>query len=50
MRSFATLEGLRRALPAFRKTCNATRLIEQHGFRSPAAIRDGQLSPAALAV
>jgi transposase InsO family protein len=49
VRTFATVEELRRALLAFRETYNATWLIERHGFRPPAAIREEQLSPAALA-
>ena len=49
VRSFATVEELRRALLAFREAYNATWLIERHGFRPPAAIRQEQLSPAALA-
>jgi len=49
VRSFATLEELRQALLAFREVYNETWLIERHGFRPPAAIRDEQLSPAALA-
>jgi putative transposase len=48
-RSFDTVEGLRRALLAFREVYNATWLVERHGFRPPAAVRDEQLSPAALA-
>ena len=49
VRTFGTAEELRRALLAFRETYNATWLIERHGFRPPAAIREEQLSPAALA-
>src|ERR671933_481490 len=49
VRSFATVEELRRALLAFRETYNATWLVERHGFRPPAAIREEQLSAAALA-
>jgi putative transposase len=49
VRSFATVEELRQALLAFREVYNETWLIERHGFRPPAAIRDEQLSPAALA-
>jgi transposase InsO family protein len=49
VRSFATVEELRRALLAFRDVYNATWLIERHGFRPPAVVRDEQLSPAALA-
>jgi transposase InsO family protein len=49
VRSFATVEELRRALLAFRETYNTTWLVERHGFRQPAAVRDEQLSAAALA-
>jgi transposase InsO family protein len=49
VRTFDTLEELRQALLAFRETYNATWLIERHGFRPPAAVRDQQLSTAALA-
>ena len=49
VRSFDTVEELRRALLAFREVYNATWLIERHGLRPPAAIRTEQLSPAALA-
>ena len=49
MRTFDTVEELRVALLEFRETCNATWLIERHGFRPPDAIRQEQLQPAALA-
>jgi transposase InsO family protein len=49
VRTFATVEELRRALLAFREVYNATWLIERHGFRPPAAIRQEQLPAAALA-
>ena len=49
VRTFDTVEELRRALLEFRETYNATWLIERHGFRPPAAVRDEQLQPAALA-
>jgi putative transposase len=49
VRSFATVEELRQALLAFREAYNATWLIERHGFRPPAAVREEQLSVAALA-
>ena len=49
VRRFDTVEELRRALLAFREVYNTTWLIERHGFRPPAAIRDEQFSPAALA-
>jgi hypothetical protein len=46
---FDTVEDLRQALLEFRETYNTTWLIERHGFRPPAAIRQDQLPPAALA-
>jgi putative transposase len=49
VRTFATVEELRGALLAFRETYNTTWLVERHGFRPPATVRDEQLSPAALA-
>jgi putative transposase len=49
VRTFATVEELRRALLAFREAYNATWLIERHGFRPPDAVRDEQLSAVALA-
>ena len=49
VRSFDTVEELRQALLAFREIYNTTWLIERHGFQTPAAVRQSQLSPAALA-
>jgi transposase InsO family protein len=49
VRSFDTVEELRRALFESRETYDATRLIERHGFRPPSAVRQDQLSAAALA-
>jgi putative transposase len=49
VRTFATVEELHQALLEFRETYNATWLIERHGFRPPAAVRNEQLQPAALA-
>src|SRR5215213_4235087 len=49
VRSFDTVEELRRALLAFRDTYNATWLIERHGFRPPSAVRQDRLSTPALA-
>ena len=49
VRTFDTVEDLRAALLAFRETYNATWLIERHGFRPPAAIRNEQLPTAARA-
>jgi hypothetical protein len=45
----SSVEQLRLALLDFRETYNTTWLIERHGFRPPAAIRQEQLSPAARA-
>ena len=49
VRTFDTIEELRQALLAFRETYNTSWLIERHGFQTPAAVRQNQLSPAALA-
>jgi putative transposase len=49
VRTFDTVEDLRQALLAFREIYNATWLIERHGFLTPAAFRQKQLQPAALA-
>jgi putative transposase len=50
VRTFNTIEELRRALLAFREAYNAAWLIERHGgFRPPIAVRQEQLSIAALA-
>jgi len=49
VRSFDTVEDLRRALIEFRETYNSTWLIERHGFRPPDAVRRDQLSTAAHA-
>jgi hypothetical protein len=45
VRTFDSVEELRQALLAFRETYNTTWLIERHGFRTPAAVRQSQLSP-----
>ena len=49
VRTFDTVEELRRVPIEFRETYNATWLIERHGSRPPCAIRQDQLSTAALA-
>ena len=49
VQNFDTIEDLRQALLAFRETYNATWLIQRHGFIAPAAFRQKQLQPAALA-
>ena len=45
VQTFNTIEELRQALLAFRKTYNTTWLIERHGFISPAEYRRQQLQP-----
>ena len=47
VRTFDTVEELRQALLVFREIYNTTWLIERHGFQTPAAVRQNQLSPAA---
>src|SRR5829696_2596534 len=49
VRTFDTVEDLRQALLAFRETYNTTWLIERHGFITPAAARQKQFQPAAMA-
>jgi putative transposase len=49
VRTFDTIEELRQALLAFRETYHSTWLIERHGFITPAAARQKQLQPAAMA-
>jgi putative transposase len=49
VRTFDTVEELRQALLAFQETYNTRWLIERHGFQTPAAMRQNQLSPAARA-
>src|SRR5215213_2407791 len=49
VRTFDTVEELRQALLVFRELYNTTWLIERHGFQTPAAVRQNQLSPATLA-
>src|SRR3954466_11306859 len=49
VRTFDSVEELRQALLAFRETYNTTWLIERHGFQTPAAVRQNQLSTAARA-
>src|SRR3954469_24364338 len=49
VRTFDTVEELRQALLVFREVYNTTWLIERHGFQTPAAMRQSQLSSAARA-
>ena len=45
VRRFETIEDLRLALHAFRRTYNHTWIVERHGYQTPAAIRAAQLAP-----
>ena len=47
--TFDPVEDLRRALLDFKETYNTIWLIERLGYRTPAAIRQNQLPPMALA-
>jgi putative transposase len=49
VQTFDTVEDLRRALLDFKRRYNSEWLIERHGFKPPAAVRDEQLTPMALA-
>ena len=49
VRPFDTVEELRQALLVFRESYNTTWLIERHGLQTPAAVRQNQLSLAAVA-
>src|SRR3954463_3309986 len=49
LRTFDTVEELRQALLVFREIYNTTWLIERHGFQTPAAVRQNQLSLAVMA-
>jgi len=49
VRTFDSVEELRQALLVFRELYNTTWLIERHGFQTPAAVRQNQLSLAAQA-
>ncbi len=49
VRHFATVEERRRALIAFKRTYNQTWIIERHGYKTPAQIRDDQIGPMPMA-
>jgi transposase InsO family protein len=49
VQTFDTIEDLRQALLEFRRIYNANWLIQRHGFIAPAAFRQKQLRPAAIA-
>ena len=49
VRPFATIEELRLALIAFKRTYNQTWIIERHGYRTPAQVRADQIGPTLMA-
>jgi transposase InsO family protein len=49
VRHFAIVEELRLALIAFKRTYNQTWIIERHGYKTPAQIRDDQIGPMQMA-
>jgi transposase InsO family protein len=49
VRRFETVEELRLALIAFRRTYNHTWIIERHGYRTPAQVRADQLGQVPMA-
>jgi transposase InsO family protein len=49
VRHFNTVEELRLALIAFRRTYNQSWIIERHGYRTPAQVRADQIGPTLMA-
>ena len=49
IRPFATVEELRLALIAFKRTYNQAWIIERHGYRTPAQVRADQIGPMPMA-
>ena len=49
VRPFATVEELRSALIAFKRTYNQAWIIERHGYKTPAQIRADQLGQLPMA-
>jgi putative transposase len=49
VRSFATVEELRLALLAFKRTYNQSWIIERHGYQTPAQVRADQIGPMSVA-
>ena len=49
VRHFATVEELRRALIAFKRTYNQTWIIERHGYKTPAQVRADQIGQLPMA-
>src|SRR3954468_8922834 len=49
VRHFATVAELRLALIAFKRTYNQSWIIERHGYKTPAQVRDDQIGPMPMA-
>jgi putative transposase len=49
VRRFDTVEELRLALIAFKRTYNQTWIIERHGYKTPAQVRADQIGPMPMA-
>ncbi len=49
VRHFATVEDLRLALVAFKRTYNQTWIIERHGYKTPAQVRAEQIGSMPMA-
>ena len=49
VRHFATVEELRLALQAFKDLYNQSWIIERHGYKTPAQVRDSQIGPMPMA-
>ena len=49
VRPFATIEELRLALIAFKRTYNQTWIIERHGYKTPAQVRANQIGQLPMA-
>jgi putative transposase len=49
VRHFATVEELRLALIAFKRTYNQSWIIERHGYKTPAQVRASQIAAMSMA-
>jgi putative transposase len=49
VRRFDTLEELRLALLAFKRTYNQSWILERQGYKAPAQVRAEQISPMPMA-
>ncbi len=49
VRDFSTVEELRQALSNFKHIYNENWIIQRHGYKTPAQVREGQLQALSLA-